>query len=337
MRRLNFVFALLGGLACSGAQPSPPHRPLPAVVVLRIDRVDVLPTHPGTQVRWDGPAPEPDNGAECSLLALGATVVHPVLGEGLSLLCGVSNREPQRERDPADPDLTLRLASASGAAFGSYVEPDALSHAFRYEYVIPVPAVPLEGVLLEVLDADAGQNGEAIGSVRITQSMLAEIWSSPTHTVELHAGAVQRLELVVSPYAPLEVPGAQMPASAKPYDIGGRAIIAGEVVSVRAAGTYTVGSYFDRTIDPSGYPGDAGRSYNFKQPPFNDARHACGIALVGQEGRMHATLVAPEARFVAQYSGRLKVGLNDTDPKNNSGHVTFAASARAPSPAEWLH
>ena len=71
-------------------------------------------------------------------------------------------------------------------------------------------------------------------------------------------------------------------------------------------------------------------SYNFKQAPFNKARHGCGIAIVGREGTFQGELVTPKADFVARYAGDLRVGLNDTEPRNNEGYVTFGGSTHAP-------
>jgi hypothetical protein len=323
-------------LACSSSPRGPSRPPLPSVLVLRIDRVDVSPVRPGTSDPWDGSAPEADNGAECSLLAFGAGLAVPVLGEGLGLLCAASSRAPQQERELANPDLTLKLTSATNVSLESYVEPDALSHTFRYEFVVPVPALPPEGVLLEVVDADTGRNAEAVGSIRITQQMLADAWATPAHMLQLRAGGVQRIELVLSPYAPLTIPGTQLQASTQPQAIGVRALYAGEVVSIRADGAYTVGSYFDDTINPSGYPAGTGRDYNFKQPPFAGAPHGCGIAVIGQQGRLQGELVAPVNQFVAHYAEPLKVGLNDTFTsilgRDGAAHVRAADRAASASP-----
>lgn len=130
-------------LACASSPAAvPAGRPLPEVVVLRIDRVDVAPTRPGTNDRWDGPVPESDNGAECSLPAFGTGLFSPVVGKGVGLLCNASSKTPQAEKDATNPDLQLRLAAGVGRHFDSYFERDALSHVFGYQVVVPVAAIP---------------------------------------------------------------------------------------------------------------------------------------------------------------------------------------------------
>jgi hypothetical protein len=186
-----------------------------------------------------------------------------------------------------------------------------------------------------VLDSDPGLPHEVIGLLRITQATLRKAWASPTHLLELEGGGIERLEIVVSPYRPLTVPPTSRPASYAPGALGSRALMAGEVVTVRASGHYTVGSFYDQTIDPGGYPGGDAKRYNFRQEPFRDAPHACAVALIGT-GSVRGVLVKTGKTFTAPSAGELRVGLNDTDPGNNHGTLTFAVSTRAPTASEWL-
>ncbi len=85
--------------------------------------------------------------------------------------------------------------------------------------------------------------------------------------LELEAGGVEGLEIVVSPYRPLAVPATSRPASYAPGELGARdlrSLMAGEVVTVRASGRYTVGSFYDQSIDPAGYPDGDAKRYNFQ-------------------------------------------------------------------------
>ncbi len=322
-------------VACSGRPAEHPDGGLPSEVVLRVDHVRVSETRPNTQSPWDAPVSERDEVA-CKLAGAAASAVwDPMAGEGVELLCGLARAPAGGADSPEKPDLMLRLSKGANPGLVSPVMPDRASALFKYEFVVPVAAVPPEGVMLEVVDGDAGGRTETIGLIRITQETLRKAWASPTHLLELESDGIVGLELVVSAYQPSSVPPTRRSASYAPAALTRRPLIAGEVVTLSAAGRYQVGSFYDQTIDPAGYPGDEARRYNFKQAPFADARHACAIALVGA-GSVWGVVVGRERTFSAPFAGELRVGLNDTDPGNNQGTVTFAASTRAPSPSEWL-
>src|SRR5688572_25843945 len=106
-------------LGCGGAPEAKSARErLPETIVLRVDRVDVAATRPGTQMRWDGAEPERRGNAVCSLLAIGANLtLSPVAGEGVEGLCGSMVRVEHRERFPEDPDLRLRLGAGASVRF----------------------------------------------------------------------------------------------------------------------------------------------------------------------------------------------------------------------------
>lgn len=328
------ALAVASGVACSSGPPQYPAPSLPEAMVLRVERVTVEAAHPGTADHWDGPMPGEGGDPGCTLAAFGLGLVSPVVGKGLGLLCDTQER--QKERLPENPDLMLRLSASSNTRFETFVESDSLDYVFDYDFVVPTAAIPPEGLRLEVLDADAGRDAETIGLQRLTTGMLTTILSSPTHMADLAEGVVTHLELRVAPYAPMAIPRTQRPASERPQQIGPRPLIAGEVVSLRAEGKYTVGSWFTAEIGPAGYPGGEARSYNFEQEPFKSSPHACGIASVGRNGKLEGVAVATTAAFVVAYAGPLKVGVNDTEPGNNNGWISFEGTARAPSAAEWL-
>jgi hypothetical protein len=339
-RRVAEVMAVLSLLvgstpSCVRGSNKPKGRMLPETLVLRVDEVVVSPSRPGTNETWDGPDVEDDPAAGCKLLALGAALANPVLGKGLDSLCSFSHA-PQRERDPASPDLQVRLSAGDAAGYLSTVEPDTVRAVFGYEFTLPLAAIPPEGVRMDVLDIDVGKKPELIGSTRISRADLEQAFLSPTQLLTLHDDAVQKLEIVIGAYAPLSIPEARLSASSKPTAIGSRKIIAGEVVNLRASGVYTVGSWYDTKIGPAGYPGNDARSYNFSDAPFGDAPHACGIALIGATESVEGVVVGTGRIFPAVLSGTLRVGVNDTDPANNSGWLSFVGSSRAPTPTEWL-
>jgi hypothetical protein len=309
---------------------------MPSELVLRVDSVRVSTLRPQTSNHWDEPTPEANPGVVCKLASMAASAAwSPVAGEGVNLLCEFAVPSKPILHRLENPDLMLRLSKGTSEGLQSPVAPDTTLTTFRYEFVVPVAAVPPEGLTLEVLDADGELPGEVIGLTRITQDTLRKAWASPTHLLELEAGAVERLEIVVSRYEPVTVPATSRPASYSPGALGSRPLVAGEIVTVRASGRYTVGSFYDETIDPAGYPGGEAKRYNFKQEPFRDAPHACAIALVGKQA-VRGVVVGSERTFSAASSGQLRVGLNDTDPGNNRGTLTFAVSTRAPTAREWL-
>lgn len=308
-------------------------------MVLRVDLVQVSATRPGTTEPWDGPAPESDSDAICSLFAWGAAAAttSPVTGKAVGALCDLESRAPQAERDATNPDLQLRLSAGASTHFDSFVERDSLSHVFHYEFVVPTKAIPPDGIRLEVLDADTNDSGETIGSVRISSDMVAQALFSETHLLNLPGQSVTRLELVVTPYVPAGIPKVLMAPNEPPRLVPVRPLVAGEVVILTAKGSYTVGKWtYTDAIGPAGYPNDEARGYNFKQEPFASAPHACAIALVKSGAKVEGVVVGRGTQFTATYAGSLSVGVNDEDSANNQGWLAFQGSVRAPTVHEWL-
>lgn len=332
---LSFVAAAFVAASC-GSPQSPQNTARPEALVLRVDGVTVQATRPGTNQPWDGPTPEDRGDRLCSLMSFGVDLLSPVAGKGASLLCGLSVPK-QEERDASNPDLRLRLSAGNSIHFDSPPEPNVVEHVFGYEFVVPVAAIPADGLLLEVRDVDTGQDDETIGSLRLLQGDLLAILESPTHLRDLSAEGVAHLELVVTAYQPVKLSAARISANQGPVPIGARKIAAGEIVTLQAEGQYTVGAWYDQLVQPSGYPGGAARSYNFEPEPFRSAPHACGIALAGENGTVQGALVAPSVTFESTFAGPLRVGINDSDPSNNKGWISFRGVTRAPTPAEWAH
>ena len=323
-------------LGCGPPEARSPRERLPENLVLRVDRVEVVHKRPGTPGdRWDAPDPEPRGNAVCSLLAIGTNLISPVSGEGVEGLCGAMIRPEHRERSPEDPDLRLRLKAGASVSFETPVALNVTSHSFSYEFVVPTSAVPADGLRIEVLDDDVKDGGQSIGETRFTLEKLASIFESPTRTLMVSGDAVLRLEIVLSPYEPMEFDKRQMLATNDPKAIGKRRLVAGEIVHLRSEGSYRVGSWYDATLGPKGYSGAEARRYNFKQEPFVNAPHGAGIALAGQDDLFVGVLVAPCVTFTSLYAGDLRVGINDTDPGNNEGTIAFEGYSRAPTVEEW--
>jgi hypothetical protein len=320
--------ALLCAVACGPAE-SPSGPELPAAVVLHVHAVEVGPRDASSD--WDGAEPGSDAGAGCRVLMGGVAIVEPALSPA-SALCSLATG-PHRERQAQNPDLQVRLAVGTDVGYTSWVAPDTTSQSLQYSFVVPVAAIPADGLRFEVLDDDGQQGPELIGSMRVFRKQLTAAYRSPSKLVTLSGGAVRRLEVVVAPYTDESAASVPMQAKDRPTPVGRKAM-AGEFFSVRASGTFTVGSWFDKTLDPAGYPGGDARSYNLRS--FVNEPHACAIALVGDGATVEGVAVRSGTDFVAGHSGALRVGLNDKDLSNNSGRVSFVVARRAPTAAEWV-
>ncbi len=329
------TLAISVGSGCAEQAP-PPVAPgaLPGAVVLRVGRVEVKGLRPDTGDRWD-PEVAADAGLGCDLLTLGGKVASPVAGDVAKLLCGLAVRPANLEKQPSNPDLQLRLSSPEGASYQSFVVPDALSFNFDYELVVPTAAIPAQGILFEVLDADAEQEPEPIASFRLTQSDVLRITKTGTGMADFANGAATRFEVAATPYVPTKIDRTQLEAQAGPTLAHARPLQAGEVVSLKGQGQYTVGSFYDAVIGPDGYPQGQLHNFNFEQQPFTTAPHACGLALVGSRGRVDGAVIGSGSRFLVTTAGPLRVGINDKDPGNDRGWVAFEGETRAPTVVEW--
>ncbi|HEU4411707.1 MAG TPA: C2 domain-containing protein [Polyangiaceae bacterium] len=315
-----------------------PALPPPPWLLVRVEGVRVSPYRPGLRSAWDGPVPQPSDGAECGLLGLVAGLVNPVLGKGATYLCRIGSRPSQREQDPSLPDLTVHVSAGGGAAYQTFTAWDSSYHVFHSEFVVPVDAVPAEGLSIAVLDRD-GSKSELLGNVRVRRHQLlaTALASPPVLVVNDVQGGLQQLELVVTPHgAGVEDTWASVEAQRGVTEAPLRPLRAGEVVEVFAIGRYRIGTWHDQWIDPQGYPGGGPREYNFEAEPFRSAPHGSAVAIVGLADAKEGAVVAPCARFVARAGGPLGLGVNDTEPSNNEGGLQFLVRVRSPSPAEWI-
>jgi len=331
--RQRSTFCLMGfvvmALACGPARS--PEAGVPETMVLRVDVVQVSENHLDSSTPWDGPKPEPEAGAGCRVIAAGAMFFEPTLGKGVGAICGMA-APPQQERDAKHPDLALRLRAGAATIYETRTVPDAVSQVLSYEFVVPLAAVPGDGLQLDVIDDDT-TNLELIGGIRLSRQQLVDAYQSPSKLVVLSGGAVVRLELVVSAYSGERTIKVTRAAKDPPIRVG-RQVMAGEVVKVRASGSFRVGSWYGESLSPAGYPGGEARRYNLA--PFKEEPHACAIALVGARPDIYGIAIREKATFVTAHAGALRVGLNDSDLDNNEGLVSFEVELRAPTVEEWL-
>jgi hypothetical protein len=327
---------LFFGVGCSGGTHPDGPPPLPEAVVLRFDHVAVSPTKPGTAERWDGSQAE-SSGAACALVELGVSwAASPTAGSAAGIACDVLTPSPPSERQPEDPELELRVSAGTGAIYSSHSVRDVTQETFRYELAVPSAAIPADGLRVEVVDLDAGSTPQIIGSVRLYRADISRALALPNRTLVVTTGAIQKLEIVASLYTPARVANTSMPAKDGLYRVATRAIFAGEIVELSANGNYTVGTWYDEPIGPMGYHSQRAHGYNLKREPFQSAPHACAVATIDHLDKLHGELVRPERTFLARVAGPLRLGVNDNDPANNHGAVSFEGSTRAPTADEWL-
>jgi len=338
MRPLVPFLALACLTSCRGSAV-PSGNATPQWLILRVDTVQVAPFRPGTSTTWDNPAPQSNDGAECAILGMaGSLFFSPIAGKGAEYLCSLGTRPQSQDQDPTAPDLVVELSAGTTTNYPTYTARDTFQHVFRNEFIVPTDAIPAEGLLLTVSDRD-GQQREIIGSLRLQRAQLLQtLQTNPLLTLSDPTGGVQRLELIVAAHTiPSESVTVPMNVRSGTIEAKFRPIRAGDVVDISATGQYKVGNlFYDKSIDPRGYPDGDARSYNFDTEPFKSAPHGSGLAMVGFSDAKAGYNVAPCARFVSRSFGPFVVGINDSDPTNNTGDATFEVEVSPPTAAEWL-
>lgn len=266
-------------------------------------------------------------------------MIHPILGKGANFLCRMDTRSPQREQDPSAPDLAVLVSAGTSATYTTYTARDTFYHVFRSEFVVPIGAIPPEGLSLTVIDQDRPRV-EVIGNVRVSRQQLVgtALSAQPWLVLRDAAGGLQRLDLVVSPYTQ-GIEGVQTTMAARAGTISApfRSIRAGEIVEFAAAGSYRVGGYYDAWLDPRGYPGGGPRQYNFETEPFRSAPHGSALALLGSGDAKQGFVVAPCTTVVSKAGGPVLLGVNDNEPSNNEGQLQFSVRVRPPTANEWMN
>lgn len=331
------ALAILCGSPRAGLADSPPASPDPEWLLLRIDAVRVASKRPDNAGSWDGEREKRDSGDMCKLAALGAGVLSggtAATATGLVCRIATSGDGQQVEKDVKAPDLVIKLA-AGNQIYRSYIAQDTYSHIFFYSLVLPVDAIPRGGLQLIVEDQDGDDigAGEVVTSLRVTREQLlaAALGTSPVMTLE--DGALEKLELTVEPYAgdvrsaththPVRKGLAEVPALH---------IHAGEVVEIRAAGSYSVADNGKR-LGPAGYKDGSKRGYNLSG--FGQIAHGAAVASIGHPGARANLAVGDCVLLTSPFAGSLRLGANDDDRGNNRGELSFEARVRPPRPSEW--
>ena len=235
------------------------------------------------------------------------------------------------------PDLAV-LLSAGDAVFETNTIKNTAYTVFNKEFVVPSEAIPPEGLSLSVIDRD-GDSFEVLGHIRLTRQQLVATSRSASPVLVLNdpTGGLQKLELIVTPSgASTDTVQFSMNASEGVKALPSRLVRAGEAVEIVATGRYQIGNYHDHELDPRGYPGGGPRTYNFANEPFHSAQHGAGIALLGEGNTQQGLVVAPCGTTISRVSGKIAVGVNDTDPRNNHGSLQFSIRVRPATTAEWL-
>jgi hypothetical protein len=254
-----------------------------------------------------------------------------VAAQAIPLLCRAGTPAKQVERTATLPDLQVRLSAGERTGFATDTVRDVDRWSFAAQpFVVPIDAIPSDGLRLQVFDDDGEEGSELIGMVRLSKP---ELLAAAGHPAISKSESQATFEVVVSPYRNPPPTVISMQANAGTRD-SHEPIAAGEVVRVVAAGQYRVGAYYDAAIGPAGYPGGGPKGYNFTEEPLKSAAHGSAFALVGERKRF-AQVATPCGAFLSPIGGSLTVGIDDSEPANNSGAVTYAIERRAPTAQEW--
>jgi hypothetical protein len=301
---------------------------MPPWIVVRVERVRVA---AGT-TEWDGPHEESSLKQMCKDVSSLIGLARPDVGGAARLGCSLLS-SGQRQTDPREPDLQLVL-DIGGVSYSSYVATDRRAQLFSYSFVVPGAVVPVEGLVLAVVDADENsRRGQEIGSIRLTRKELIELAESRA-LIERRSDAVALLELSVRPRdGKLRTVDVSVEAKRGGTEARGLEVAAGEIVRVEASGSWRIGSWNDDMLGPSGYLDGRLRDSNLTLFPKDE--HGAAVAVVGQQEAAALLRPRPCARFVSTYAGVVWVGINDRQAGDNAGEAHFRVLTRGPKPAEW--
>lgn len=333
------ALVILCGSSRAGLADQPPTSPEPEWLLLRIDAVRVASKRPDSAGSWDGEREKRDSGDPCKLAALGAGLLSGgTAATATGLVCRIvtSGDGQQVEKNVTAPDMVIKLA-AGNQIYRSYIAQDTYFHVFFYSLVLPVAAIPRAGLQLVVEDQDGDDisAGEVVASLRVTREQLlaAALGASPVMT--LTDGALEKLELTVEPYAgDIRSATHAHPVKKGLAEVPALHIHAGEVVEIRAAGSYSVADNRKR-LGPAGYKNGSKRGYNLPGRAFGQIAHGAAVASVGHPGAQANLAVDGCVQLTSPFAGSLRLGVNDKDRGNNRGTLTFEARVRPPRPSEW--
>lgn len=323
--------------------------PEPAAWVIKVHNVRVSTLRTRSSDHWDGAVPEPtaSKSGLCGVIGAGVGGMAGAFVSGATLAVGGASlgkslaeglcperRSAQRERDPQAPDLVIAVTVGdqdvkrlprTATARDSYEE------SFDYAFVVPTAVIAPRGLQLWVQDQDGESDYETIGAIYLTRGQLLAAAHAPL--VSLSEGAVERLELSVTPAPETSQQVFAVDVSKGLRVVDTTPVMAGELLEIRAEGSYKLAPRA-AAIGPAG---DKGKDGSIREEPFASAAQGAALATIGLGTRIDKLLVASCVRVTASFSGHLVLGINDTKPADNSGVVKFTVVRRAPTATEWLH
>jgi hypothetical protein len=342
---MRIVLACIAFIGCGGADVTPAtpknRTDTPTThLLLRIESVVVADKQPNGQP-WDTPE-APGAEAACRVFAetigigsaaIGEGLWSPPIGKGAELLCTGAPPITKQERNRTNPDVQVRVLAEGASSYRTDVVADSTEATFRHAFVVPIDAIAETGVIVEVVDNDAKEIAQPIAALRFARDELLGIANSPSKRVTKdQTPSLIKLVLAVAAYRGHDRIEATMSAKdgvkVSPAELDG-----GEVVRITATGSFSVGSYYNQNLTPTGWTG-GGKEYNFENEPLHSAPHGSGFVLLGGRDRV-PVLVNPCGAFVAPFSGPLAIGVDDNDPGNNTGDLAFVIERRAPTVEEW--
>lgn len=325
MKKTSLLVALLG-TACGGAPPSPvvkppvvpePTGPRPAQryqITIVGGSVD---GHKPDGTAWDAestPAPPELRGALAGYLA-----AHPEL-EGASHLIGEPVDVPgvQRSARASSAPDPMVFVEIEGKVFRTTLAPGQFQPVWRFPLLVSASPDSTQLARITVVDWDGPGQVDIIGDKLVpVKTLVAE------PLTELpRFGNVEKLVVEVAPAPELAGKHRVAVAGRDGWTDAGLPLVAGEEVTVRAAGEVCTRGASDRAHCAG--PEGQGRPEAANLPGFEARGHG---ALVGAVGDTRFFL-GREMRFTAPSSGPLLLDVNDGDPGNNSGELEVLIETR---------
>jgi len=360
MRILLVMLAACGGTRSHDSPPptvnapppaaAPTPAPEPAAWIIKVHNVRVATLRTGSTDHWDGAIPDAaaSKSGLCGVIgaaiggAAGAWAGGPTvavsgaaLGKNMGdAVCPERRATQQRERDPQAPDLVVGLTVGDQdlkRLLRTATARDSYDESFDYAFVVPTAVVPPRGLQVWVQDQDGETDYETIGAVYLTREKLVEASHSPM--LVLSDGAVTRLELSVAAAPEPSRQTFAIDVTKGLVVIDEAPIVAGEVVELRAEGSYKLAPKWTA----NGPAGGKGKDGSIREEPFASAPQGAAIATIGLGSRIDKLLVPSCVRITTRFSGQLVLGVNDIKPADNSGDLKFTVVRRVPTAAEWLH
>ncbi len=330
------------------AAPAPAPEPEPVGWIIKVHNVRVATLRSGSSDHWDGAVADvaTSNAGLCGVVGAlvggvaGAVVGGPAvavgaasIGKGVSEALCPESRPLARERDPQAPDLVVALTVGDQTPEQMLRTPsarDSYEDAFDYAFVVPTEVIPPEGVQLRVQDQDGPGDFETLGVFHLTLHDLHDGLVQPM--LVLSDGAVLRLELSVARAPEPSQQIVDLDVARGLQVVEGAGMMAGELVEIRAQGSYSLAK--DRApVGPAG--GGKWKNGNIQEAPFASAEHGAALAVLGLGQRIDKLLVPGCVQLTTRYAGQLVLGINDTGTADNTGKLSFTIFRRVPTAVEW--